>query len=34
VVRVAAYGRELGLVAVAPVAQAAGTDSLRNISTR
>jgi CHAD domain-containing protein len=33
-VRVAAYGRELGLVAVAPVAQAAGTDSLRNISTR
>jgi CHAD domain-containing protein len=32
--RLAAYGRELGLVAVAPVAQAAGTDSLRKISTR
>ena len=33
-VRVAAYGRELGLVAVAPEPQAAGTDSLRKISTR
>jgi CHAD domain-containing protein len=35
--RVAAYGRELGIVAVSPVAppaQAVGTDSLRNISTR
>jgi CHAD domain-containing protein len=32
--RVAAYGRELGLVAVSPVVQAVGTDSLRKISTR
>jgi len=32
--RVAAYGRELGMVAVSPVAQAVGTDSLRKISTR
>ncbi len=33
-VRVAAYGRELGAVAVSPSAQAVGTDSLRKISTR
>jgi CHAD domain-containing protein len=32
--RVAAYGRELGILAVSPALQAAGTDSLRRISTR
>jgi len=32
--RVAAYGRELGVVAVSPLVQPVGADSLRKISTR